>query len=69
MPKIESGSSYQLLGKGLIGLNEGMNTNYNNIEYLSNSNYNINEPNMKDIGYNKNYNLFNNEINNNIGYK
>ena len=69
LPKIESGSSYQLLGKGLIGLNEGMNTNYNNIEYLSNSNYNINEPNMKDIGYNKNYNLFNNEINNNIGYK
>ena len=68
LPKVESGSSYQLLEKGLINLNEGMNTNYNNMEFLSNTNYNINSPNLNDIGYNQQYSLFNNE-NNNIEYK
>ena len=45
-----------------------MNTNYNNMEFLSNTNYNINSPNLNDIGYIQQYSLFNNE-NNNIEYK
>ena len=45
-----------------------MNTNYNNMEFLSNTNYNINSSNLNDIGYNQQYSLFNNE-NNNIEYK
>ena len=73
LPKVESGSSYQLLGKGILNLNDGTDINYNNIDIYENKNYtNTNyetyAPNMNDIGYNQQYNIFDNEINN-IGYK
>ena len=73
LPKVESGSSYQLLGKGILNLNDGTDINYNNIDIYenknyTNTNYEIYAPNMNDIGYNQQYNIFDNEINN-IGYK
>ena len=65
LPKVESGSSYQLLGKDQLNLNEQIIDNYNN----NVGDNNIFEPNLNDIDYNHQYNLFNNDINNNIGYK
>ena len=76
LPKVESGSSYQLLGNNNLDLKEQIgNTNFNyNLEnigeqYLSNTNYNIIMPNMNDYDFNQQYNKYNNEINNNINYK
>ena len=79
LPKVESSSSYQLLGNNNLDLKEQIqsnNFNYNlenigNIgeQYLSNTNYNIIIPNMNDYDFNQQYNNYNNEISNNISYK
>ena len=79
LPKVESSSSYQILGNNNLDLKEQIqsnNFNYNlenigNIgeQYLSNTNYNIIIPNMNDYDFNQQYNNYNNEISNNISYK
>ena len=53
LPKVESGSSYQLLGNNYMNLNGDINQNYNNYDFLSNTNYNINTQNINDIRYNQ----------------
>ena len=60
LPKVENSSSYQLLGNNDLDLKEQIgNTNFNyNLEnigeqYLSNTNYNILIPNMKDYDFNQ----------------
>ena len=53
LPKVESGSSYQLLRNNYMNLNGDINQNYNNYDFLSNTNYNINTQNINDIRNNQ----------------
>ena len=56
LPKVESSSSYQLLGQNYMNLNGEINQNYNNnYDFLSNTNYNINTQNINDIRFNQQY--------------
>ena len=62
LPKVESGSSYQLLGNNYMNLNGDINQNYDNYDFLSNTNYNINTQNINDIRNNQWYTWFNHKI-------
>ena len=71
-PKMESGSSYELLKNDVVNYNEEINDNYNSNYDINKNNYNNYVlPNMNDVELNQQYNLFSNEVgnDNNFGYK